>query len=127
MKSSELLQQMDQEEFSLEALRSAVKDRGAKWEPAITSLSMLMAEKASRLGLIPTSEELGLVTQLVLEKPVENQKPIRRARRASNPVSIGLPSKIDWRNVNGVNWTSPMRDQDGYGSFVAGRGIIEMK
>jgi hypothetical protein len=87
---------MDQEEFSIEALRSAVKDRGAKWDPAITSLSMLTAEeKASRLGLLPTSEEFGLVTQLGLDKTIESQNPIRRARRASTPVSIGPPSKID--------------------------------
>lgn len=102
---------MDQEEFSLEALRSAVKEKGALWEPAETTLSLLSAEERKQwLGLLPTSVELGVVTELGLDKPIESQKTARR-RKASNPGSVGLPSKLDWRDINGVNWTTPIRDQ----------------
>ena len=114
------MKHMDQEEFSLEALKSAVKEKDAKWEPAITSLSMLSDdEKILRLGLMPTTVELELATEFKLDKPVTSKKPPPKTRKASNPGSAGLPSRWDWRNVNGVNWTTPMKDQDGCGSCVA--------
>lgn len=113
---------MDQEEFSLEALRSAVKEKGALWEPAETPLSLMSAEeRATRLGLLPTDKELGTVTELGLDKPVESRETPRRTRRRrpSNPGSVGLPSKIDWRDINGVNWTTPIKNQGSCGSCVA--------
>jgi C1A family cysteine protease len=112
---------MDQEEFSLEALLSAVKEKEAKWEPAITNLSMLSdEEKMQRLGLMPTTTELELSTKFGLDKPIMSRwRRTTKTKKESNPGSVGLPSRWDWRNVSGVRWTSPTRDQDGCGSCVA--------
>ncbi len=112
---------MDQEEFSLEALKSAVKDKEAKWEPAITSLSLLSdEEKTQRLGLMPTTTELELSTKFGLDKPITSRRRrTTRTKKESNPGSAGLPGKWDWRNVSGIRWTSPIKDQGGCGSCVA--------
>ena len=110
---------MDQE-FSLEALRSSIKERGAEWEPEQTALSLLApSERVQRLGLLPTNVELGLVTELGLDRPIEKQQTRRRPRKSSNPGTVGLPSKIDWRDYDGKNWTTPIRDQGACGSCVA--------
>jgi len=111
---------MDQEEFSLEALRSSIKERGAEWEPEETTLSLLTpSERVQRLGLLPTNVELGVVTELGLDRPIEKQQTRRRPRKSSNPGAVGLPSKIDWRDYDGKNWTTPIRDQGACGSCVA--------
>ncbi|MDH5201125.1 MAG: hypothetical protein OEW93_09575 [Candidatus Bathyarchaeota archaeon] len=108
---------MDQEEFSLEALRSFIKERGAGWE---TTLSLLTpSEMAQRLGLLPTNIEQELVTELGLDRPIEKQQTRRRPRKANNPGIVGLPSKIDWRDYDGKNWTTPIRDQGACGFCVA--------
>ena len=115
---------MAEEKLSLDFLKAAVKDKGAEWQPAITSVSELSSEEQKdRLGLLPTNVELQLVTKFGLDKPVTGGKSRRgsprRSNNSSNPGSAGLPSKWDWRNVNGVNWTTPIRDQNGCGSCVA--------
>ncbi len=111
---------MDQEEISLETLKSAVKDKGAKWTPEETTLTLLSTEeKAQRLGLLPTEMETSLATELGLDKPLTSKKSSKKTSKASNPGSAGLPSKIDWRNVSGVNWTTSIKDQGSCGSCVA--------
>ncbi len=111
---------MDQEKISLETLKSAVKDKGAKWTPEETTLTLLSTEeKAQRLGLLPTEMETSLATELGLNKPLTSKSSSKRTRKTSNPGSVGLPSKIDWRNVSGVNWTTYTKDQGSCGSCVA--------
>ena len=111
---------MDEKEISLDVIKSAIEDKGAKWQPSITSLSeMSLKEQKSRLGLQPTNAELQLVAKLGLDKPVGGKRSGKRSKRLSNPGSTGLPSKWDWRNVSGVKWTTPIRDQNGCGSCVA--------
>jgi C1A family cysteine protease len=40
--------------------------------------------------------------------------------RAKGPVlAQSLPESLDWRNIGGVDWTTPITDQDGCGSCVA--------
>ena len=111
---------MDQEEITLETLKSAVKDTGVKWTPEETTLTLLSKEeKAQRLGLLPTDVEMSLATKLGLDKAVTSISGSKKTSKASNPGSTGLPSKIDWRNVRGVKWTTPIKDQGSCGSCVA--------
>lgn len=86
----------------------------------MTSLSLMSAEeKMQRLGLMPTETELELSTELGLDKPQGSKTSSGKKKKSSNPGPAGLPSKWDWRDVNGINWTTPIRDQDGCGSCVA--------
>jgi C1A family cysteine protease len=112
---------MSEEKIALDALTSAVKEKGVKWEPAITSISELSSDdQAIMLGLKPTNTELQLAVKLGLDKPVAGSKPPeKKPKDSSNPGSAGLPSKFDWRNVSGVNWTTPIKNQSSCGSCVS--------
>ena len=111
---------MNEEKISLEVLKSAIKEKGAKWEPTITSMSQISSEQRKmRLGLQPSSVELQVIAKLGLERSDNSKNSGEGLESASNPGSVGLPSKYDWRDVNGVNWTTPIKDQGGCGSCVA--------
>jgi len=110
---------MSQPEFSLEQLKTAIEEKDAKWHPEVTTLSQLtVEERKTRLGLLPTKMELQLATEFKLDKPPE-EKPKKKAGNPYGTAAAGLPSKQDWRDVNGVDWTTPIKDQDGCGSCVA--------
>lgn len=111
---------MDEEKPSLGALRSAIERKGAKWQPSITSMSQIPAtERKIRLGLQPSNIQLQLVTKLGIDKPSTRIRSNENFTDMSNPGPAGLASKHDWRDVNGVYWTTPIKDQGGCGSCVA--------
>jgi C1A family cysteine protease len=112
---------MGEEKISLDALMSAVEDKGVKWDPAITSISELSSEdQVIMLGLKPTNPELQLAVKFKLDQPVSGSNPpVKKTKDSSNPGSAGLPSKFDWRNVSGVNWTTPIKNQSSCGSCVS--------
>ena len=88
----------------LDSIRAAIKSSGAKWTAGITSMSILSLEKQKmRLGwrkeFDPTPEERGM-------KPT------------FPPVNVTYPESLDWRNYNGVNYITPIRDQGTCGSCV---------
>ena len=94
---------MSQPEFSLEQLKTAIEEKDAKWHPEVTTLSQLtVEERKTRLGLLPTKMELQLATEFKLDKPPE-EKPKKKAGNPYGTVAAGLPSKQDWRDVNGVD------------------------
>jgi len=108
---------MGEEPISLSVLKSAIKDKGAKWLPAITSMSTISPKKRRiKLGLQPSNNELELMVKLGLDKPFSGES---LGTKSENPSSAGLPSKLDWRDVNGVDWTTPIKDQGNCGSCVA--------
>jgi len=111
---------LGEEKISLESIRTSIKQRGAEWQAAVTSVSKLsVEEQKSRLGLVPTNVELQTVSKLGLDRPLGAVSSSQRETKSSNPGSAGLPTSIDWRNVSGINWTTPIRDQGGCGSCVA--------
>jgi C1A family cysteine protease len=76
------------------------------WIEGETSVSRLSKEERARL--------LGMSIEM-FEK--ERQ---RASREAAEPRAIyNYPSAIDWRHVNGQDWTTPIKDQDGCGSCAA--------
>jgi C1A family cysteine protease len=107
---------MSKNEFSVEQLKAAIKERNAKWTPHETPLTRLTTtEQMARLGFLPTDVELRLVAELNLDKP-----DLKTHKVEFKVVHIeGAPTKMDWRNVNGQNYATPIRDQDGCGSCVA--------
>lgn len=109
-----------EEKLSLEAIKSRIIERGVKWRATVTSISKLsVKEQAIRLGLVPTTQELEIVSKLRLDKPDRDPSESLEKFGRSNLESAGLPTSIEWRNVNGIDWTTSIKDQNGCGSCVA--------
>ncbi|MFN2183031.1 MAG: C1 family peptidase, partial [Anaerolineae bacterium] len=86
-------------------LQRAIDDRGHTWRAGETSLSSLPPEEQKyRLGLTLVPEEMTR---------------IRAAIQTRAPVAAEFPPAWDWRNVNGADWTTRIRDQKACGSCVA--------
>lgn len=107
---------MEEEKISLSEIQAKIEDLGAKWVAASTTVSELTIEEQKKmLGLKPTDEEMKLIKKFNLE----NAKPTFLKRTFGAPEDIGIQDAIDWRNVNGKNWTTPIKNQGGCGSCVA--------
>ncbi len=94
---------MSQDE--LKQLQGAISDRGYRWQAGTTSVSLLPPqEQERRLGLRLVPEEMARIATTLDELPL----------RAAE-----FPAAWDWRDVEGADWTTPIRDQKGCGSCVA--------
>lgn len=87
------------EDWELETIKKAIKDKGVSWTAGENSVTKLSPEARKRLCgaiLVPQTEP-----EITL-----------KAKKAA-------PPSWDWRNIGGVNWTTPIRDQGQCGSCVA--------
>jgi C1A family cysteine protease len=86
-------------------LQRAILDQGHDWEAGPTSLSALPPEdQERRLGLRLVPEEMTRLDTMMA---------------ALAPFEVEFPPVWDWRDVEGTDWTTPIRDQQGCGSCVA--------
>jgi C1A family cysteine protease len=86
-------------------LQRAILDQGHDWEAGPTSLSALPPEEQERrLGLRLVPEEMTRLDTMMA---------------ALAPFEVEFPPVWDWRDVQGADWTTPIRDQQGCGSCVA--------
>lgn len=87
----------------LDSIRAAIKASGAKWEAGITSMSILTEEEQKlRLGWLKE-----------LDVP-----PDERGLPKTVKPSRTQPESLDWRNYNGVDYTTTIKDQGACGSCV---------
>jgi C1A family cysteine protease len=106
---------MSEETMSLNEIRAKIKEKKIGWQAERTSVSELsIEEKRIKLGLIPNAAQKQRISRLGIDKP--KTRIIKKTKLKS---AVGLPDSIDWRNVNGADWTTPIKDQGGCGSCVA--------
>jgi hypothetical protein len=100
----------------LQNLKQRIRARGAKWRAKRTAVSELPVErKKLRLGFKPAPRT-----------PKVRDREKLAAVRARSPRSLAaaaavspFPSRFDWRDVGGADFTTPARDQQDCGACVA--------
>jgi C1A family cysteine protease len=106
----------------LAAINKAIKVRKLRWKAGETAISKLSEEEQANIdGSLMTEERMASI--------IKRQK---RKEKKGNDVPetdpMDPPPEWDWRNVSGVNWTTPPKAQGGCGSCVAHAvaGVVEM-
>jgi hypothetical protein len=94
---------MAMDEDDLQEIQKAIEEKGAGWMAADNPIFRLSPEKQRRLCGLDLSR---LETAEGLDWVPKGPKP-------------DLPEHWDWRDVDGVDWTTPIRNQGGCGSCVA--------
>ncbi len=100
--------------MDLDEVSRAIEASGANWEPGETSLSGydIDPESVEVLGYVPGPQEPPLDEQEALA-----QQGLQAYLAVEEPPPY--PSAYDWRDVNGDNFITPIRDQARCGSCVA--------
>jgi len=85
----------------LDLIKAAIKEKGAMWVPGESWVTRLSPEERLKL-LGEKTFELEIIEFL------------------SPPLMTGYPSAIDWRNKDGYNWVTSIKNQEDCGKL---RGI----
>lgn len=88
-------------------VQKAIQEKGEQWQAGETSVSKMTPEQQKKLGgALPEPES---VLQRIAKIGAKEQPKETRA----------LPATWDWRNKDGQNWVSPIRDQNPHGTCAA--------
>ena len=95
----------------IKTIRNAIREKRSQWSAGRTSLTELKPEERKMyLGLKIDKEEIKEIEAKIVEED---------AIAASKGIAYIYPERWDWRNVNGRNWTTPVKNQGFCGSCVA--------
>jgi len=97
-------------DISISALRVALHQANARWTADVTNLTYLQDDqKLLRLGALPPDGIAGL----------RQREVAAAASKIFLEMPVGLPRSWDYRDVDGENFVTPVRDQGSCGSCVA--------
>lgn len=95
--------------LDVDKVRDAIREKGATWTAA-----------ENRLTRLPLSEQKKLLGALDDPKSPFPRKLDSKSLDIDKKLSLkAFPPSLDWRNLNGGNWVSPVRDQNPWGACIA--------
>ncbi len=106
--------------LTVKNLNKAITAKGYDWVAGVTSLSELSHDQMTALC---GDREKPRERDATRRKPMDEEvKEILETDKSDRP------TKWDWRNVNGQNWTTPIRNQSSCGSCqtFAATAVVEM-
>lgn len=109
---------MAEEKSMLAKIKEDIKADNAGWQASSNFLLQLSEEeRRNYLGYEPGPDEPSLQEQE--EASQANYQSYKAALESGGLQAFGAPSSFDWRNKDGKNWITPVKNQGGCGSCVS--------